>query len=91
MLYNFNDSGLTSGMAGPAFVQDQQLSFNLAINIPTPNPSTPYPFTRLAWINSTADNAVFVYHQLSDSLLVEDACSMTTGWYPTNISIETNS
>ena len=91
MMYTWTSPGLGSGTSGPAFVQNQSLYFNFYGAYQSTNPGTPYPFTRLAWTNSTSASAVYFYHQLSDSILTEDAFYIATGWHTTNISIGTSS
>ena len=68
-----------------AWVQDQRLQ----ITSYPPTLTTPYPFARLAWLNSTNPGKIFIYHQMSESLLVEDAYSLEQGWASTSITIDT--
>ena len=84
--YFWASPGSETGGGGPAFVQNQSLNFNF-YGATAGNPSTPYPFTRLAWLNSTTAGATYIYHQLSDSVLAEDAFYVTAGWHTTNITV----
>jgi hypothetical protein len=69
----------------PSFVQNNTLTFSGA-NPPT----TPYPFSRLAWISGNNSDVIYIYHQLNNSMLAEDAYSSGSGWYSTNIGIGAN-
>lgn len=73
------------------WVQNQSLIINFAevIGISS-NPSTPYPFKRLAYANDTSANAHYFYHQLDNGILAEDAYYYTNGWHTTNISVDTS-
>lgn len=54
------------------------------------NPSSPFPFTRLAWATTpqTAQR-LYVYHQLNGDTIVEEAYVDNIGWQSTNITITT--
>ena len=68
------------------WVQNQTLIFDTwPSNDPSPN--TPYPYARLASLNSTGVAATYVYHQLSGTVLCEDAYFQSSGWRTTNITI----
>ena len=55
-------------------------------------PDTPYPFTRLAWLNDTQkNNAMYFYHQLSESTIAEDAYFADSGWSTTEVEVGTKS
>lgn len=87
--YHWASRGSGNGNGDTAFVQDGSLSFGFGR--PTAgNPPTPYPFTRLAWLNDTNSSATYIYHQLDSETLIEDAYFLTTGWHSTNITIGTN-
>lgn len=89
-MYNWDSPGSGSGTSGPTYVQNETLFFNFYGGAQSAtNPGTPYPFSRLAWTNSSSAGAVYIYHQLSDDTLVEDAFFVTAGWHTTNISIGT--
>ena len=82
----------SSDLLGPmAFVLNETLIFPADLQATAgpdlDNPATPYPFSRLAWSNSTSPSATFIYHQLSDSIIAEDAWFTTGGWHYSNISI----
>ena len=65
---------------GPAWVENGTLFGN------TPPPST-FPYARLAsWANVNA-SVSYIYHQLDDTTLVEDALLVEYGWKTTNITI----
>ena len=73
---------------GTAYVQDQRLIFNFWTGgAHLSSPPTPYPFTRLSWSNDTANGGTYVYHQLSETTMVEDAYFVTSGWHTTNITL----
>lgn len=57
------------------FVANQSLAL-----FPAARPSTYYHFSRLAWANSTNESAVYVYRQLNESMLAEDAYIDNVGW-----------
>ena len=70
-----------------AWVQNQSLLFP---TFRTKGLATPYPFSRLAWLNDSLAGGVYIYHQLTDSVLVEDVYLDSTGWISTNITIGTS-
>ena len=70
-----------------AWVQDQTF---LLGTFPRSTLSTPYPFSRLAWLNDSTTGAIYVYHQLSDSILGEDVFTVNGKWNSTNITIGTS-
>lgn len=66
---------------GASWVEDSTLLL-------PPNPHYSYPFGRLASMNDSRDDTLFVYHQLTDSILAEDQYYASAGWTTTNITIE---
>ena len=62
------------------FVQDQTLRFDVhatGSGVPISNPDTSYIFARLSWLNSTQDGALFIYHQVNETALAEEAYYIT--------------
>ena len=85
---NNPDSPLVTGTWSPAWVQNQSLVFE-GLDGASESPPTAYPYGRLAWLNDTNANITYVYHQLSDSVLVEDAFfSSSSAWKTTNITVD---
>jgi hypothetical protein len=78
------DPSVAFEINAPVFVQNKSLSF------PVGGPNTPYPFSRLAWTNSNDFDVIYIYHQLNNSMLAEDAFHLTSGWHTTEINIGTN-
>ena len=53
-------------------------------------PVSPFPYTRLAVTNSPDNRTFYLYHQLDESTMAEDAYDIQyKGWIPKNISIHT--
>ena len=71
-----------------AYVQNQSLVFQLPEAIPGASQlNTPYPFSRLAVIGNTTTNGVYIYHQLSEEVLVEEEYLAAGGGQSVNITI----
>ncbi|MCJ1334162.1 hypothetical protein MMC10_010869 [Thelotrema lepadinum] len=69
------------------FVANQGLkTFSTSIQ----SPDTVFPYSRLAFANSTNASASYIYHQLNDSIIIEDAYSLSSGWGSTAIEIPTS-
>ena len=69
------------------FVVDQGLkTFSSSIQ----SPDTIFPYSRLAFANSTKSSASYIYHQLNESIIIEDAYTLNAGWNSTAINIPTS-
>ena len=68
------------------FVANQGLAtFSSSIK----SPGTIFPYSRLAFANSTNSSTSYIYHQLNESIIIEDAYTLNTGWTSTAIHIPT--
>ena len=68
-------------VADIGWVQDRQLVFALTDT----TPDTDYPFSRLAMVNNSDGSRARVYHQITDTIIVEDLYD--GNWTSTNVSV----
>ena len=51
------------------------------------SPNTTYPFSRLAFANSTTASSMYIYHQFNETMLIEDTYEDSVDWTSVNITI----
>ena len=77
----FTNGSVSYAVANIGWVQDHQFVFALTET----SPDSDYPFSRLAMVNSSDGSRAHVYHQLTDTVIVEDLYN--DEWTSTNISV----
>ena len=80
-----NNNGITSN-AGLALVVNETL--RLAKEFPPPPPMK-VPFSRLAWYPFEGSSSIYIYHQINESALAEEALLESAGWKTTIIPVST--
>ena len=77
--FTYSEPGMEAGFLGPSVVMNETLRTPRA-GVPSHDESnTRFPFSRLAWTTFPNTTTIYIYHQLNETTLAEEALT-DIGW-----------